>query len=432
MIVHRVPALCVYLLASACLGPVARWHLGRRLKHGKEDPARWREKTGMSSFARPAGPLVWMHAVGVGEVLALPALVAAMRRQRPGLSVLITSSSRTSALALAPNMPEGALHQFLPLDVGAFRQAFLDHWQPDLAIWAERDIWPGLVDDCARRGIPQLLINGRMNAASFRAKSWSFGLFSGLYRQLRSIGAQDAETVRHFAALGYPADRITLDGSLKAGAEPLADLPARPAWEQALQGRFIWLAASTHPGDEAEVIAAHATLLQHKPEACLIIAPRDPARAGAVSAALHTAGIAARIAGRLPEQSDTPPVSAYVVPRIGELGLWYRLAPVALVGGSIAAVGGHNPYEPARLGAAILHGPHVGNFAAAYDAFHHRAAARLVRNAAELAHALSDPTLSDQIAPAGEVALAGRAGLEKVASRLVAALDAKGGAHATI
>ena len=429
---HKPPLLRAYLVASAGLGPLARWHLGRRLRRGKEDPARWREKLGTPSLSRPFGPLVWMHAVGVGEVLALPALVSAMRRLQPGLSVLITSSSRTSALALAPNLPEGALHQFLPLDVPAFRQSFLDHWHPDLAIWAERDLWPGLVQDCARRGIPQYLINGRMNAASYRAKARIPGLFRALYGHFQSIGVQDAQSARHFAALGYPAHRISLDGSLKAGADPLADLPSRPAWESALQGRFCWLAASTHPGDEATVIAAHATLLQHNPAACLIIAPRDPRRAGSVLAAVQAANIAAAIAKPLPPGPDAPPVSAYVIPRIGELGLWYRLAPVAFVGGSLAPVGGHNPFEPARLQAAILHGPHIENFAADYAAFHAQKAARLVTDAADLAHALSDPTLSRQIAPAADVAQTGRAGLEAVASRLIAALDAKRAAHGTL
>lgn len=429
---HKPLLLRAYLVAAAGLGPLARWHLRRRLQRGKEDPARWREKLGTPSLSRPSGPLVWMHAVGVGEVLALPALVSAMRRLQPGLSVLITSSSLTSALALAPNLPEGALHQFLPLDVPAFRQSFLDHWHPDLAIWAERDLWPGLVQDCVRHGIPQYLINGRMNAASYRAKARIPGLFRALYGHFQSIGVQDAQSARHFAALGYPAHRISLDGSLKAGADPLADLPSRPAWEGALRGRFCWLAASTHPGDEVTVIAAHATLLQHNPAACLIIAPRDPRRAGSVLAALQAANIAAAIAKPLPPGPDAPPVSAYVIPRIGELGLWYRLAPVAFVGGSLAPVGGHNPFEPARLQAAILHGPHIENFAADYAAFHAQKAARLVTDAADLAHALSDPTLSRQIAPAAEVAGAGRAGLEAVASRLIAALDAKRAAHATL
>lgn len=416
--------LRAYLAASRCIGPLARRHLARRLARGREDAGRWREKMGEASLPRPAGPLIWCHAVGVGEVLALPALVAAVRRLRPEVSVLITSSSRTSALALAPNLPGpdqpgGAVHQFLPLDAAPFVRAFLDHWRPDLAVWAERDIWPGLVAECARRGVPQMLVNGRMDARSFTAKRRVRGLFAGLYSRMVSVGVQDAETAAHFAAFGVGA-RVVVDGSLKSGAAALADLPDRRAgWQAALAGRFVWLAASSHAGDEAVAAQAHALLRRGVPGACLIVAPRDPGRADDVVAMLRGAGFAAGLAGEPAGGLD-----ALVVPRIGEMGLWYRLARVALVGGSIATVGGHNPYEPARLGCAVLHGPHVANFAADYAAFHAAGAARLVRDAGELAAALADPAVLGMTGPALAVAGAGRAALEAVTVRMVATMDA--------
>ena len=193
--------LRTYLAASHLVGPLGRWHLARRLARGKEDPARWREKLGVASVARPKGPVVWLHAVGVGEALALPGLARVLMAERPGLAVLITTSTRTSADALAAPLPPGCQHQFLPLDAAPFVARFLDHWQPDLAVWAERDIWPALVVATARRGVAQLLVNGRMSAGSYRAKVRAGGLYRDLYRIMASVGVQDTGSATHFAAL---------------------------------------------------------------------------------------------------------------------------------------------------------------------------------------------------------------------------------------
>lgn len=381
--------LRAYLALTALAAPVARRHLQARLGRGKEDAERWHEKRGVASAARPEGPLAWLHAVGVGEVLALPGLARALMAERPGLKVLITSSSRTSAEALAPNLPEGAIHQFLPLDIQRWRRRFLDHWRPDLAVFAERDLWPGFIREAHRRGIPLALVNARVNVASARAKSRARGLYGELFSRFALIEAQDEATARALVALGAPEGRLAVTGSLKTAAAPLADRPERAKVETALAGRRLWLAASTHPGDETAVAEAHVMLLSRDPDACLILAPRDPGEAEAARRGLERRGIDAAL---LPEGNLPPrPAQAYVLARIGQLGLWYRVAPVAFVGGSLAEVGGHNPWEPARLDCAILHGPNTWNFAADYAALGEARAAREVRTAAELAEALADP-----------------------------------------
>lgn len=419
--------LAGYRLGMQALTPLASVVLRRRLARGKEDPVRMAEKLGRPSLprralARPGGALVWMHAVGVGEVLALPALVEAIRARRPDLEVLITSSSLTSARALAANMPEGAQHQFLPLDCPRFARAFLDHWRPDLSVWAERDVWPVLIGETRARAIPLALINGRMNAASLRAKARARRFFAAVYAQFDHVGVQDAVTAAHFAALGVQAQ---VTGALKTAARPLVDAPqVRAANAEALAGRRLWLAASTHPGDEAVVISAHQAVLRRDPEACLVIAPRLPERAPQVQAALQGAGIAATVLpqdGRLPDR----PGPAHVVGRVGQMGLWYRLAEVGFVGGSLAPVGGHNPNEPALLECAVLHGPNVDNFAEDYAALHSAGAAREVRDGESLAEALADPALAAQIAPARAVARRGVEALQAQAERLIAMLDAK-------
>lgn len=415
------PALRVWLGLSAVVAPLARWHLRRRAARGKEDPARMEEKLGVASLPRPEGVLVWMHAVGVGEALALPALIRAMRAQRPDIAVLVTTSSRTSAAALAPNMPDGALHQFLPLDARPFLRRFLDHWRPDMSVWAERDLWPAMVWAVDRRGIPLALVNGRLTQASARAKRRAGGLYRDLLRRFAHLGAQEPDSAARFAMLG--AGQVQVTGALKAGADALADQPeARARIAPRLQGRRVWIAASTHPGDEAAVAQAQRQLLREAPQTCLVVAPRDPGRAAPLCDDLARAGCtAARIgAGNVLPGGE---FDTLVLGEVGQLGLWYRLADTAFVGGSIAPIGGHNPYEPARLDCAVLHGPHVGNFAADYAAFHAAGAAREVRDGPSLAAALSDPGCGEMRPAAATVAAAGRAALQAEAQRLLDLLD---------
>ena len=414
--------LRAYLALAALAAPVARRHLQARLARGKEDPERWHEKRGVASAPRPEGPLVWLHAVGVGEVLALPGLAGALREERPGLSVLITSSSRTSAEALAPNLPEGAIHQFLPLDVPRWRRRFLDHWRPDLAVFAERDLWPGFIWEAQRRGIPLALVNARVNADSARAKTRAKGLYADLLTRFALIEAQDDATALALAGLGAPESRLAVTGSLKTAAAPLADRPERAEVEAVLAGRRLWLAASTHPGDEAVVAEAHAMLLARDPTACLILAPRNPADAEAARRGLERRGIDAAV---LPETNLPPrPAQAYVVARIGQLGLWYRVAPAAFVGGSLSEVGGHNPWEPARLDCAILHGPNTWNFAADYAALDGAGAAREVRSASDLAEALGDPATPEMRPHAAALAERNAALPQEMARRLIALMEA--------
>lgn len=409
--------LRAYLLAVRAAAAFLPAYLRRRLKRGKEDPARWREKLGEASLPRPDGPLVWMHAVGLGEVMALRGLILAMGTARPDLSFLVTSSARSSAQAFAGNTPARTQHQFLPLDAPGPVAAFLDHWQPDLSIWAEQDLWPGAVVATHRRGIPLALINARMNARAFAARQRFRGLYADLYARFAHISAQDAGTARHLEALG--AGGVTVTGSLKAGAGPLADQPdVRAALAGALEARKPWCAASSHAADEAVVLAAHKMLLHQDPARLLIIAPRDPARRDDIVAACAAAGfsVAVRSTGAVPAATD----AVYLADGFGEMGLWYRLCPAALVGGSSGDTGGHNPWEPAHLGCAVLHGPNVANFAADYHAFHAAGAARLVADAGQLAQALQDPSLPDQAARGLALAQGGMDGMDALCAQLLA------------
>lgn len=417
----RAPGLSLrlWLALTAVIAPLARRHLERRLRRGKEDPARMDEKTGHASLPRPRGRLVWMHAVGVGEVLALPALARALQERRSGLSVLITSSSRTSAQALESNLPPGVMHQYLPLDARPFVRRFLDHWRPDLAVWCEQDLWPRLIFETDRRGIPLALVNGRMSEQTAHSRARAAGLYRDLLGRFARLSVQDRASAAHFAALGAPGGRIRVSGSLKAASAPLSDQPeARARLSERLSGRRVWIAASTHPGDEPDVAEAQKLLLQWNARSCLVVVPRDASRAPDICAEMADGGLRAELVGT----GNTLPDAAFdtlVVGEMGQLGLWFRLADAAFVGGSIAAIGGHNPYEPARLDCAVLHGPNIGNFAEDYAAFHKAGAATEVKNGVELAEALADPDLATTIPAAAVVASRGHAALDHEADRLL-------------
>ncbi len=405
------PALRAYLAASHAIPLIAPRLLGRRVARGKDLPDRWREKLGEPSQPRPDGPVVWLHAVGLGEVLALRGLIEAMADQSPGASFLVSSSTRGSALVLAQNLPPRTCHQFLPLDAQRYLRRFLDHWRPDLSVWAEQDLWPGAVVATARRGIPLALVNARMNGAAFaRRQRWS-GLYADLFARFRLITAQDDVSAVNLRALGATGVRVT--GSLKAAAPPLAADPLALAEARVrLAGRRAVLLASSHPEDEAIVLAGGGAA---KGEALLVIAPRDPHRGAEIAAAAAAAGLTAarRSAGEGPEAADV-----WIVDSFGEMGLWYRLCPVTVVGGTFGPTEGHNPWEPAALGSAILHGPRTANFAADFAALDGaRAALPLVAGALAVAM-LADH--SAMAARARSVSDAARGSLAPLASDLLA------------
>ncbi|QHE77292.1 3-deoxy-D-manno-octulosonic acid transferase [Hydrogenophaga sp. PBL-H3] len=361
-------ALRAYLVLARWLAPV--WHKGlqRRLLRGKETPRSVRQKLGSEYADRPTGPLVWGHAVGVGESMALAGLFARLAERRPDCSFLITTTARTSGDALRrTGLPARCQHQFAPVDTPEAVSRFLDHWRPSLALWCEMDLWPALIAETDARAIPRALVNARLSPESLAKRRWGRWLYQALLPGFRDLFAQNEATADALVALGAPRERITISGTIKALVPPLGcDAVDLETWQQALAGRPVWLLASSHPGEEALALAAHVRLCEQRPGALLIIAPRAPARG------LEVAALASAVVSR-----DAPLRSAgahiatrspvYIADTIGEMGLWYRLAPVALVGGSFASVGGHNPHEPLALGCAVLHGPNVWNFAESYE-----------------------------------------------------------------
>ena len=400
-------ALRFYLFLARGLGLVAPLHLKRRIAKGREDAGRWREKLGLAGAARPKGRLIWLNAVGIGEVMALRGLIEAMGRAEPETSFLLTSSARSSAQVIAGNLPPRTRHQYLPLDAPRFVARFLDHWQPDLSIWAEQEIWPAAVHAADHRGIPLALLNARFTEKSSKKRLFIRSLYSDILVRFQLVIAQDAQSARHLEALG--AGMVRVMGSLKAAAPALeVDAQELARIQTQVQGRKLWVAASTHPEDEAVALAAQAQLFATDPRWLLLLVPRDPKRRFRLDLPFVQ-----RSAGESP---GSEPV--YLADTFGELGLWYRLADVALVGGSFGPVEGHNPWEPAALGCAVLHGPHVANFSADYADLQAAASAIEVGGADDLVAALNRSDLAETGAR-GKALARGAAPLDGLAAELL-------------
>jgi 3-deoxy-D-manno-octulosonic-acid transferase len=367
-----------YVAATTLLSPALPMFLRRRAVRGKEDTARLHERLGMDLPPRPSGPLVWVHGASVGECIAALPLIDALLRQKTR-TVLVTSGTVSSARVLQDRLPCGAIHQFIPIDTPSATARFLDHWQPQIGLFVDSDIWPNLVLGAKERGIKLALVNARMSERSFGGWSWAPKTAAALLSAFDLCLAQDEEIAERFRRLG--AHGVYTIGSLKADAPPL---PADPAQLEALQnaiaGRPVLLAAQTHPGEDETILPVHDGLRQTIPDLLTILVPRHIERGAEIEMLCGTRAARRRAQGELPA-GDT---AVYIADTMGELGLFYRLAPFAFVGGSLIRHGGQNPLEPARLNCAVLAGPHTFNFTSSYEAIFRAQGLGLVRSSADI------------------------------------------------
>lgn len=418
--------LTFYRVATTALGPLVTLYLAHRMRRGKEDRERFGERSGRAARPRPAGPLVWIHAASIGEAVSMLSLIDRLVVERPGLSVLVTTGTVTSARLLANRLPtDRAWHQYVPVDRPAYVARFLDHWRPDLALWVESELWPNLVTATHRRGIPLLLLNGRMSARSFRGWQRLPGLIRPVLQSFDLCLAQDAAQAERFAQLG--AAQAGTAGDLKSAATPLpVDEAELARLAAAIAGRPLWLAASTHEGEEAAAAEVHQALARDHAGLLTIIVPRHPVRAPAIAAMLRERGLT--VARRSAGEAIDATTEIYLADTLGELGLFYRLAGIAFIGGSLTPMGGHNPLEAALLDCAILHGPDMSNCAVVARDLAAARAAITVSDAASLASAvnrlLADPIeRAARAQAAADVAAGNRAVLDTVMGRLGPWLD---------
>ena len=399
------------------LQPLAPLWLRQRVARGKEEPARLSERMGIAGKARPDGRLVWVHGASVGESLAALPLIEKLMAD--GFHVLVTSGTVTSATMMATRLPAGAIHQYVPLDLPRAVARFLDHWRPEAGLFVESDLWPNLIGATRARGVRLALINARMSQKSAegwrRAPKTAAALLSAFDLCL----AQDARIAARFESLG--ARGVTVVGSLKADAPPLAaDEAALAAMRDAIGARPVLLAAQTHEGEDETILPAHDALRQAFPDLLTIIVPRHTAR-GENIAMLCGPRPSAR---RSLQQPLTPLTAVYIADTMGELGLFYRLAPICFLGGSLVPMGGHNPQEPAALGCAVLAGPHLANSAAGHAAIFAAqgfgAVATSTDIAREAGRLIAHPDAARQ---AGEAARQGAATLQGAVAKSAALLE---------
>lgn len=422
------PALTFYRAFSWIAGAGAGVWLEARARRGKEDAARLGERYARYTQTRPAGTLIWLHAASIGESGVALTLIEALAARDRALSFLLSTGTRTSAELAARRAAPRTTHVYAPLDRPDVVRRFFDHWRPDLGVFVESEVWPNLIVEAEARHIPLALVNARMSPKSL--VQWR-NLPAASRRLLSAFGAVSAADARTAATLselrGKPVPAL---GNLKLAAPaPRIDAQARNALAEELGARPVWVAASTHPGEDEVVLAAHERLRADAPDALLILVPRHPDRGEAL----------ARLAGDAPRRSQQARIgdaAVYIADTLGELGLFYDLAPVSLVAGSLLPqLKGHNPVEPAQIGSAIVTGPFVESFQDLFDAlFAARAAARAA-NVEELAGHVARlwrdrPARTQQTDAARAVIARGAEAAEQTLTALLSLLPARAASRA--
>ena len=403
--------LKAYRTLARLMEPVVPAWLALRSRQGKEDRLRRSERYGIAGASRPREPLVWFHAASVGETNAALPVIASLAAARDDLRFLLTTGTLTSATLAAARLGPRGVHQFVPLDSPRYARRFLDHWQPDAAIFTESEIWPNLILETAARNIPIALINARMSLRSMKRWRRNSAMATALFGRFKLVLAQNERLARWFTQLG--ARDVRVSGNLKIDSPPPpVDALALEQLKGAVGRRPLLLAASTHPGEDEQIAAAHQLLAKQHTGLLTIIVPRHPERGAMIVEMLTASGLASsrRSTGAMPDSAT----DVYVADTIGELGTFYALAPLAFIGGSLVAHGGQNPIEAVRHGAAVLTGPHTHNFTDSYVALAQHGGAELVTDAASLAKAvdalLADPQALARMNAGAEMALEGLTG----------------------
>lgn len=376
--------LLLYKIVVILLYPFVLANLMRRKSRGKEHETRFEEKLGQITVKRPKGKLIWFHAVSIGESLSIISLIHRIRKDDPDVNILVTTSTLASEKLMAQRLPERCIHQFAPLDFPWIVKAFLDHWKPNAVLWVESEFWPNKLLNVTKRGIPLILLNGRISERSY--KFW--GAFPTTIKKLLGffslIVVQSEEFLTSFKKLG--AKNVLTFGDLKFFNIPVpvneSDLKAL---KQSIGSRPFWLAASTHHGEEEIVLHIHKRLKKKHPNLLTILLPRHPERAKDI---LKRTSLSKKIKQRSQGQMIDDATDVFLVDTLGEVGTFYKLSPIVFVGGSLVPVGGHNILEPAHFDCAIIHGKHMGNFKSFTSIFDSFDASLCVRGESELQNAV--------------------------------------------
>ncbi len=416
------PAERLYTTLLGAAVPLVLLNLLRRGLRNRAYWRRWGER-----FARaplPEDCPVWVHAVSVGEVQAAVPLVRVLLERHPDLRVVVTTTTPTGSDRLRATLDEQVEHVYAPYDLPGAVARFLDRVRPRLAVFMETELWPNTLRLCAERGIPVVVANARLSERSARGYARFPRVVGPMLGRIGAVAAQAQADAGRFVALGVPPERVRVTGSLKFDVALPASLreQAEALRRQWGADRSVWVAASTHEGEEDRVLDAFRRLLRPCPDSLLVLVPRHPERFGRALALVRRRGF--RVAQRSRAAEDCAEAEVFLGDTMGELPLFYAAADVAFVGGSLVPTGGHNLLEPAALGVPVLFGPHVFNFAEVSQLLLERGAARQVRSARELAgvlcELLQDPEARNAMGERGRGAVAENRG---ALDRLMAILD---------
>ncbi len=403
--------------------------LQTRLRAGKEDPTRVKERYGQASQPRPNGPLIWLHAASVGEAQSALITVSRLLAWRDNLHILVTTGTVTSASLMATQLPDRAIHQYCPLDQPQWVAAFLNHWQPNYVLWMESELWPNMLLALKERTINAALLNARLSERS--RKRWS--LIKNSARAVLStfqlILTQTPNDALAFQTLSE--SNIQVSGNLKYSAAPLSfNNSTFNALKAAIDNRPMWVYASTHAGEEALACSVHQQLKTSIPNLLTIIVPRHPARREEIHTLCNSYTNLNTIFRDKNHTLPTHDTDIYIANTLGELVLFYRLAPLAMIGRSLSddGGGGHNPIEAAQLGAAILSGPHVQYQKEIFDDMAAAQAVSIVNNADDLTHTLAtyfqNPTRLNDLQKNGKAFVESKAQvIEKIEKHLLPLIE---------
>jgi 3-deoxy-D-manno-octulosonic-acid transferase len=387
----------LYSAALTLLTPLAFARLGWKGRSNPDYLARWGERLGYISTI-PVKPRFWVHAVSVGEVIAATPLIRAWQTQHPDWAILITTTTPTGSAQVRRTFGESVDHVYLPYDLPGAVRRFYARTQPTRGVIMETELWPNLFAEAKRRGIPLLLANARLSERSMRGYAKLRGLVAETLACLSLTAARDAQDVARFIALGADPHKVEALGNLKFDLEIAPETRERGMKWRELFGkeRKVWIAASTHPGEDEQVLAAHQKIMAQHPDALLLLAPRHPERAGDVEKLAEVQGVSLQRRSFLPPSplaekdmvEEATKANVFLIDTLGELMDFYAASDVAFVGGSLVPRGGHNPLEPLALGLPVISGTSVFNFAEIYAAMQTEDLILWVNDAESLASAV--------------------------------------------
>jgi len=359
--------LKIYTTLLSKSEPFLNGLLQKRLSKGKETAERLDERKGIASLKRPNGALIWLHAASVGEAQSSLILVRSLLNHAPDIHILVTTGTQSSAKRMEAELPDRAFHQFVPLDHPEWVARFLDHWQPDAALWMESELWPNKLLAIKARNIPAALVNARLSNRSLGRWTLAKNSIKHLLSSFDVILAQSGQDARNFEKLG--AQNVIASGNIKYSAAPLScDEEHFRVLKAAIGNRPSVVYASTHDGEEEIIAQTHSILENAYPDLLSIVIPRHPERGDDIAQSLQAQHHGIRLRGHEPSLPDEK-TRIYIANTLGEMGLFYRLGEIVYVGRSLSndGGGGHNPLEPALLNCAVIHGKNIQNLKDIYD-----------------------------------------------------------------